>query len=262
MKIEQLTRIREWFRSYVDTFCGDDEEWDGAYKLKIAHSGRVAHEIRMLAQALDWSSDAIRTAEAVGWLHDIGRFFQYSEFGTFRDDQSINHGTHGCQVIRQTHILSGLSDDVQQSILDAVCFHNAKVLPSDLGSDSLPLLKLIRDADKLDIFFIVQDALTRDGFRDFPRILPPAKLDGSVNPAVLDGIRGNRVSSINDVRSLADYLLLLLSWIYDINYVPTFQQIATRDIITNILTHLPRDNHVINEVVEGISRHAHICASA
>ena len=67
MTIEQLTRIKQWFKDYVGTFGADEGKWDGSYKLKIAHSRRVAHETRMLAQALNWPPDAVRIAEAVGF---------------------------------------------------------------------------------------------------------------------------------------------------------------------------------------------------
>jgi hypothetical protein len=262
MDIVHLRKIKHWFQNYVDTFNDHNGQWHRFCEVKVDHCRRVAHEMRTLSKSLNWLPTGVLVAEAIGWLHDIGRFSQFRDFGTFSDAQSVNHGVRGWQVILQSNIVSDLPDNEQQSILDAVYFHNGKALPGDLGKESLAMLKLIRDADKLNIFYVVYDALVQDGFQDLQHMLPHIKMDGPINPIILNELRWKRACSLTEVRSLTDFMLLQLSWIYDINYLPTFQQIAQRDIIANLLSYLPTDNHAINNVVGAIKRHADTSASA
>jgi len=249
MKPEQLKEIRQWFAGYVQTFANHDGH-GSSYQLKIEHSQRVAQEMRRLAQAINGLMVDVNMAEAIGWLHDIGRFSQFQEFGTFHDAQSINHGERGRQILKQLEILSALSPDEQHCMFDAVQYHNTKTLPAHLENPSLPWVKLIRDADKLDIFHIVHESLVRDGFQDLPKMLPQVKLDGPINPIIINQINHDHTCSINEVKSLTDFLLLQLSWVYDINYVPTFQQIAHRHIVTNLSEHLPLNDSAINNLLQ------------
>ena len=85
-------------------------------------------------------------------------------------------------------------------------------------------------------------------------MLPQVSLDGPISRKVIGELQQHRSCSIADVRSLADFLLLQLSWVYDINYAPSFRQLAQRKIVANIVEALPGDQRVINELVEDIER--------
>lgn len=249
MNKTQLTKIKRWFARHVETFLDQDSEGNSIYQIKVEHSQRVAHEMRQLAEALNWSVTDMNIAEAIGWLHDIGRFTQYWKFGTFHDAQSLNHGEQGRQVLLELDVLSALADDEQVCIMDAVCYHNAKTLPDHLQAKSQRMARLIRDADKLDIFHIVYEALVRDGFQDLPRMLPQVQLDGAINPVVMNQLRKDRACSFDEVKSLADFLLFQLSWVYDINFVPTMKQIAHRNILFYIAQWLPKNDSGINALL-------------
>lgn len=254
MTNETLSRIKEWFNAYVQTFACTQGDWHPSYQIKVEHSRRVALEIRHLAHDLDWASVDVNSAEAVGWLHDVGRFSQFKEFGTFLDAESVNHGERGWAVVRQSNVLSGLHRHEQTCILDAIHYHNAKAIPDHLEGETLPWIKLIRDADKLDIFHTVYAAVVRDGFQDLPRMLPQVSLNGPISPNVIWELQTHRSCSIANVRSLGDFLLLQLSCIYDVNYTPTFRQIDQRSIVSNIARKLPGDHGVINDLVEEVER--------
>jgi hypothetical protein len=255
MKTEELNQIKEWFNAYVQSFAYAQGDWHPSYRIKIEHSRRVALESRNLARDLDWVSADGNMAEAVGWLHDVGRFSQFKEFGTFLDAESVNHGERGWSVVTKSDVLSGLARHERACILDAIRYHNVKApLPDQLEGDTFAWVKLIRDADKLDIFYTVHAAVIRDGFQDLSRMLPQVSLDGPISRKVISELLQYRSCSIADVRSLADFLLLQLSWVYDINYAPTFRQLAQRKIVSNIVEKLPRDHDAINDLVQDIER--------
>lgn len=252
MDVISLNQIKQAFDDYVQDFVHDDPQLHQCYQIKVEHTQRVAREMRDLSMALSWPNKTVHTAEAVGWLHDIGRFSQYQEFGTYNDAHSINHGERGWQVLQSWEGLSSLDEDEREVILTAVRHHNGKVIPDHLDGSPLAMTRLIRDADKLDIYRIVWESIQRDGFQDLPRMLPKVSLDGPFNPEIIKSIQQDRVCSFVQVQSLGDFLLMQLAWVYNINFRPTFQQILQRCIIENIISCLPTDNRDVNQLMQEI----------
>ena len=58
--------------------------------------------------------------------------------------------------------------------------------------------------------------------------------------------------SMGDIKSLADFLLMQLSWAYDINYDPIFQRIAERNLISNIAGKPPQNNKALDDIVAAV----------
>ncbi len=240
----QLQGTVDWFVGYTQTFASGDGRFHPPLQLKVAHSKRVADNARKLAVDLGWNPAEANGAEALGWLHDIGRFSQFAEFGTFTDATSINHGERGWEIIQKAGILSMLQPSEQKILLAGIRYHNAKTEPDHLNKESLRFLKLIRDADKLDIFHIVLDSVKKDGFQDLPGMLPQVNLAASLSPKVLREVQKHRSCSIEDVRSLEDFLLMQLSWIYDLNYPAALELVSERGMVGRIEQHLPKKRQV------------------
>jgi hypothetical protein len=243
---KQLAVMREWFVSFVHTFVRGGDELHPMLAIKLRHSKRVAAEARDLACDLGWSASQINVAEALGLFHDIGRFPQYAEYATFSDAASVDHGERGWSVVKRSVWASSLPRSEREPILNGIRHHNDKVIPDGLSGQSLAFLKLIRDADKLDIFRVVLDAVKKDGFRDLPDMLPGITLERSCSPSVIEEIADQRICSLQNVRSLGDFLLMQMSWIYDLNYMPAFQRISERHIVTEILRQLSGDSRIQN----------------
>lgn len=250
----QLDTIRAWFYRYVDGFSEPAGSLSPFLVLKLEHSQRVANDARDMAEDLCWDGEAVRKAEALGWLHDVGRFSQFAEFGHFHDATSIDHGQRGFEVVRDAGILEGLPEKDSCCLLQGIRHHNAKAIPSNLPADCLPLVRLLRDADKLDIYLVVADALEKDGFRELCQLWPHVELEGPTNPLMLRDIRTRRSGSTANVQSLADFLLLQASWVYDLHYDPAFERVRRRGILDTIARHLP-DEHETQEVMALMQAH-------
>ena len=151
----------------------------------------------------------------------------------------MDHGEHGASVARRSSVLGGLPPAEQEAIIDGIRHHNARTVPDDLPPASLPWIGLIRDADKLDVFHVALDALQRDGFRDLPEMLPHLTLERSVSPETIEDVRSRRNCSLNQLSTLGDFLVMQLSWIYDINTLPALQRIRERRIVAQIMSWLP-----------------------
>jgi len=251
MTDSQLQKIKEWFVGYTQTFASTDGCFHPPLQLKMDHSKRVADNAHQLAEDLNWNSSETNRAEALGWLHDVGRFSQFAEFGTFTDATSINHGERGWEVVRQSEILSALEPSEQRVLLAGIRYHNARTEPDHLDEKSLRFLKLIRDADKLDILQFVLASVQKNGFQDLPRMLPHVVLDGPINPELIDEILIHRSCSIEKVRSLADFLLMQLSWVYDLNYSATLKLVSGFSIVDRVRSFFPK-NRKVDQIVQEI----------
>ncbi|MCP4451011.1 MAG: HD domain-containing protein [Planctomycetes bacterium] len=242
MTNDTLNTIKRWFETYIDNFKGSDGQLHELLQLKVDHSGRVAQDARALAIDLDWAPEDIPLAEALGWLHDIGRFTQFKEHRTFHDAQSFDHGERARSILQQESVLSDVSEFERLRILMGVRWHNAKHIPQDLDANVLPSVQLIRDADKLDIFHVVKKRIQDDGFQAIAKMFPHVKMDGPINPEVVADFQMCRSSDFATIKSLNDFLIMALGWIYDINYAPTFQKIADRNLLSTLTDPLPRDD--------------------
>mgnify|MGYP006421558599 CR=1 FL=1 len=244
MTQKELFNIRIMFKHYVHQFIEAGAELHPLLQLKVEHSERVSAEARDLSADLGWSASEQNSAEATGLLHDTGRFSQFAEFGTFSDSASVDHGERGAVVVGHEGWLTALEDEARYAMVNGIRYHNRLTIPGNIRDGSLELLRLVRDADKLDILRIVLDAVARDGFRDLPSMLPHVTLGRSPSPHLVVKLSERERISLTDVESLADLLLMQMSWVYDLNYPPAIQRFRERGILSRILKHLDGDARV------------------
>ena len=157
MNRDQIRHFQSWFDDYISNFYskGQDQEKDWAIRLKEEHSQRVRQEIILIGQRLNLPEQDILIAEVLGLFHDIGRFYQYQRYGTFRDDLSENHAELGVKILVDTNILNDLLKEEKDIIKNGILYHNLRKLPEDEDPRFLFFFKLLRDADKLDIWRII-----------------------------------------------------------------------------------------------------------
>ena len=240
----QLSDMEKQFDAHLEKFIPKGGCLPRPLALKAAHCRRVATEARDMSSELDWPAHEQHLAQTAGLLHDIGRFSQYAEFGTFWDAASVDHGERGAAMLREARWLADWDSEDLNAVLIAVRYHNRLGVPATVRDEHLALLRLVRDADKLDILRLVLDAVERDGFRDLPTMLPHVRMEGLVSPAVIDQVSRGECASLNNVRSLADFLLMQLSWVYDLNYPPAFRRLHDRSVVPRIMNQVDGDRRI------------------
>ncbi len=235
MTNQQLEEIKNRFRKYADRFRSENGLLDPLLELKVVHSKKVALEAKELSRDLRWSESDQLLAESLGLTHDIGRFSQFTDFGTFSDAASIDHGKRGKDAALDAGLFAGLSNSEQTVLLDGIAHHNARTIPGNLPARSLIFVSMIRDCDKLDIYRIVLASVKKDGFKDLPAMLPEVKLDKAVSHKIVDEFRNRKSCRLSTVKTLGDFLLMQLSWIYDFNYKPALKKVVDRGILKDLL---------------------------
>jgi len=246
-----ILEIEYWYRRYARSFASADSSVEPALRLKEDHSVRVAHEMRKLAAALKLDGEEARVAVLAGLLHDIGRFEQYMQYGTFVDAKSVDHAELGVQVLVSAKLLDRFTQPVRARILDAVRFHNRAAIPDGLSKEGSRLARMLRDADKLDIWHVVTayyEAPDKARINAIDLDLPDSD---RISPAVAHAARSGALCDVKELRSISDFKVLQVTWIYDVNFTATFREIAQRRFMERIRDALPR-----TALVESIYRNA------
>ena len=238
MTHEEFEHIRTWFHDYVDLFSNGNEQSVHMIQMKLKHSRNVAENCRTLAEELQWPEQEVIAAEALGLLHDIGRFSQYAEYGTFVDFISLDHGKRGYEVISGSPVLSFIDSRFHQRILDGIRYHSCRDIPEGIPEENMPLLKIVRDADKLDILHLIDNSIKNNNHIEHLNMALHLSSDGPINQKAIDEILNRNVVSHKNIKSRMDFHLMQLSWVFDINYNVTYKRILDSQIYDSIINKL------------------------
>lgn len=260
MEQSRLDALHNWFDGYVQTYSDIDPEGYRNILLKVEHTRKVCEIMGLLAEGEGLTPDQARIAEATALLHDVGRFPQFRRWRTFRDSDSDNHARLGIEVIRDQGLLADLPAEERTIIEEAIRFHNLLALPANYTSPSDLYMRLIRDADKLDIWRVFFDyfSLPDDqrpsavtlGFPDLPR----------VTPACVTELAAERIIDLQNVKVLNDFKLLQISWVYDLNFPTSYRLLQQRGHIEALAGTIPLDDQATAAValaLKTIARKAH-----
>jgi hypothetical protein len=245
MEQGQLDKFREWFGDYVAGFYGDDAYVNANLKLKEDHSRRTCNEMRYLAEELPLSDNQKRVAELIALFHDIGRFRQFVRYGTYNDTRSEDHCLLSLKVLRETKVLDGIEKEEKQLIEKAIEYHGQKQLLADLEGECLLFSQLIRDADKIDVLYVVTEYYRQ--YRDNPEEFM-LELEFPDEPGysaeVVGGILCGRRIDNSELRTLNDMKLCQLGWVYDVNFAATLKRIRQRRFLEQVVDFLPRTEDI------------------
>ena len=135
MTAADLTRLETFFADYTRRFAAADGRLHPMHQLKVEHSRCVVASASRIMDAEKWPEARCRVGRACALLHDVGRFSQYAEFGSFEDNKSINHAARGVEVLRAAGVLDALPAKDRDEILVAVACHNMRELSPALAPE-------------------------------------------------------------------------------------------------------------------------------
>jgi hypothetical protein len=238
--------LSRWFTDYVQTFKSGDPDEDRNIVLKEKHTGRVRQEIREIGESIGLDDEDLRLAGVMALFHDLGRFPQYAEFGTFSDRRSCNHAALSVKVLLENGVLDDLDPSDRDLILKAISYHNRAALPEGESDRCLFFSKLLRDADKLDIWAVLLEYYSRhekEGYRNeaLELELPDIPL---ISEEVQKDIMAGEIVKSKNLRCQNDFKLLQASWVFDINFWPALVAVRDRGYLERTREHLPSSGEV------------------
>ena len=208
-----MIEAKKAFKEYVKKYNPEDEK----IKIKIAHIERVAENSKRIAENLNLSQEDIELAELIGLLHDIGRFEQVRLYHTFVDKDSINHGEYGAKVLFEDGLIRKfIKDDKFDRIIKlAMINHNRADIEEGLTEREKLHAKIIRDADKADIFTILISG-------DKKAIWEKADLsDDKISDEIYREFVEDKRINYKERKTSADILVSHFNYVYDLNFPET-----------------------------------------
>jgi len=248
MNSDDLNSLKTWFSEYCDSFSTNLDEDRRNYAVKRKHTDNVCSNMLLLAEDLELDDERTLLAEAVALFHDVGRFPQYQQYKTFQDSISVNHAALGAKVLIENSALRNLPNKEQDLIVRAVTLHNVLTIPEGLDPNLLELVKMVRDADKLDIWRVFLEYYAQPksdqatavglGLPDIPEFAPE----------ILTRLHQRKLVLLSSLKTLTDFKLLQLAWIFDLNFTASFRIVAQRSYIDRFALALPKTNDIADAV--------------
>ena len=246
---ELLHDMHVWMHAYMRSFHTEDIEVMKGIRLKEIHTGYVTTNARALARHLGCSVHDTALAQMIGLFHDVGRFRQYAVYRTFNDAQSEDHAELGLKVLSELDFLERLSLVDADTLRFAIRWHNKKEIAPTEDARKQFFAKLIRDADKLDIYRVLLPFLTPEGAADAPKFVPSDAVE-EVSPDFIADFAAGRQADYYRLRTHGDRKVVRLLWLYDINFVWTLRKIKERGYVETFIANLPQEEGV----AEGVKR--------
>lgn len=223
MDPQLLDWLYAWFDRYAKSFYTADRQIHRQILLKEEHSLIVAGHCRDIAGSLGLDQNHCLLAEAIGICHDVGRFKQVTRYRTFKDRESVNHAHLSVTEMQAAGLAAKFAPGDWEAAAFAISWHNAAAVPPQPDNRLNTFAQIIRDADKLDIY----------------RVMPPAAVSDGFTPKLLaDALRGGPLY-YQDVHTADDRKLILLSWVYELNYTWTLRRAVENGYIAKLAEALP-----------------------
>ena len=219
-----IQTIEQRFKEYVSHYNPNNAR----VKLKIDHIQRVAKNSELIAKSLNLSLEQIQLATAIGFFHDIGRFEQVKIADTFSDKESgIDHAALGITVLFQNQLIEEFIPETRQYdtiIQKAVFNHNKSQLENNLSDEELLFCKIIRDADKIDIFHTIADeAYTMESIFWYP------DFDSSeISKKIMHALQEKRSIDYSWVHTNGEVVAIFYGYLYNLYF-----QISKNIILQN-----------------------------
>ena len=252
MNDEQCNFFQEWAQHHIHTFQEVDPLHQRSLDLKEAHTFRVREVVERIASALGLSQNDFRIASVTALFHDIGRFPQYQKYRTFRDLDSENHAKLSLWELNRHRVLHTLNFIERQVISRAILFHNRLHIPGNLDPNTVLHCQLIRDADKVDILRIMGEHFQMaESFRN-PVLTLGLGADPLVREEVYRMLLTGRIMNYAQLKTINEFKVLQMSWVFDVNFRPTFEILKERNNIGVLAATLP-DTPLLREALDFVN---------
>ena len=92
-------------------------------------------------------------------------------------------------------------------------------------------MRLLRDADKIDIWKVVIDYYHKRD-KNPNSIVEIGLPDNPVfSQKIIEALNKSRIARMQDLKTLNDFKLLQISWVFDLNFIPSFKAVKSRKYI-------------------------------
>lgn len=242
-------KAKEAFASYVSNYNPDN----GMVRLKIVHTYKVVYIAKEIARGLNLNDEDVELAELIALLHDIGRFEQIRRYGDFRDHLTVDHAKLGADLLEEGLLKDFIDErNYDDIILKAIRMHNRYCIDEALDERTLLHAKIIRDADKTDIFRV----RVEDDIRDIQSFTKEELEDSLVSDEVYKTFLSHQCINRETVKTPADSWIAGAAMIFDYNFKPGLAILKREKRIDGMMQRVHYTNPDTREKMEQVRNSA------
>ncbi|HJJ15199.1 MAG TPA: HD domain-containing protein [Clostridiaceae bacterium] len=239
-----IKKSKDEFMKYTNNYDIENEN----IERKIYHSLRVMEISKKIATNMGLENEKIELATLIGLLHDIGRFEQFKIYQTYSDLESIDHGDLGADILKQNNFIRNFIKEAKydEIILKSVQNHNKYKIADDLNKEEKLFCKIVRDADKIDILYEAIEIFWKKGREEIQNDLISDKVYNEfLNKKLIKKDKNMKKNGI-------DKLVLMLAFVFDINFHESLEILKKEDYLNKILNNFDFKRQDTKEKIENI----------
>ena len=194
-------------------------------KYKYEHTLRVVEFAETICNNENFNDEEKNIALICSLLHDIARFEEWTKYNSWNE---IDHGDLGYDILNSNdYILKYVDKNYKDVVLNTVKYHNKRIIPEFLDEFTMKMVKIVRDADKLDILNTQYNPYNEKSLTLNMDYTTQKKLDENI----IDNFISEKLLDRKLVTNIVEDIIFYLSYIFDINYKTSFKIIYDLRII-------------------------------
>lgn len=241
-----LEKSIQEFIKYTEKYDLNNENIERKQK----HSIRVMKISKEIAEGLSLTQEEVDIATLIGLLHDIARFEQYTKYHTFEGSESIDHGELGVEILNRDIRRYIETDQYDEIIKLVVKNHNKYKIQEDLNLKQKLFAQIIRDADKIDIFY--------ESVEMFWKGRESLVEESTISVEVFKQFLDNTQVKAENKKTPIDDVIAIMAFIFDINFKISFQILKEQDYVNKTLNRYDMYDFKTKEKLEEIRKIANL----
>lgn len=222
---EKIKQIEEKLKNYIiDNYDVDNEK----ISTKYIHTFNTKLANDQIIESLNLSDRDKYLSTIIALFHDYARFEQVKRYNSFNDQLTVDHGNLAVELLFDKGEISNFVTDLTNEELSiaykAIKNHNKFEIESGLSDREILFCKIIRDADKVDIFRVITSNF-RAEFKE----------KGKLEQKDLDTFYSNKLHKIGKEFTFYTRIICSLSFIYDINFKKSYEIIMQNQYINKYM---------------------------
>lgn len=221
-----IKKAEKEFEKYVSLFNPKDIK----IKLKIDHIKRVSKLSKMIAENLKLNEEQVKLAQLIGLFHDIGRFKQIQLYNTFNDKDSVDHAELSIKTLFDDNLIEKFDIDCKyrKTIEIAVRNHNKNRIEEGISKEEMLFSKIIRDADKLDIYYIVCTY-------NFEELFWYQEFDCErISDKIIKEFVNQHFVNYSNIKTNADQIIIFYAYVFDLYFEISRKYIISKKYLEKI----------------------------
>lgn len=242
---ELLAECQNEFELYFQSLKINSTEIKHKIEDIKGHSLRVAKTSAELSKTIAELQDQVYLPQIIALVHDLGKAEMIVQGTESATNILRDHASTSVSLIQQMSFFQKIPADIQPILLKAVENHNKIKLPKLDNEQELVYAKLLRDADKLDIYESSYKFF-KERFGTQPLVTLDLLNQTEISNSILKSIMAGKPANLEDMKTMNDYKLALLAMAFDLNFKASFKIMSERQYIQKIYETLPKRDQIID----------------